>query len=69
MHVKELEISTRACNALAAAGIETLQQLQETDPRLIRRLQGVGKLTYREIMDELAAHQADTSETPVTPSE
>jgi DNA-directed RNA polymerase alpha subunit len=61
MEIKDLEISTRTYKALKAAGIETLSQLQSLRRQDIGKIPGIGKLSRREILDELAIHRADTS--------
>jgi DNA-directed RNA polymerase alpha subunit len=68
MLIKELDISNRAFNALNAAGIKSLSQLQAMDRRTIAHIRGIGKQTYNEILDMLDNHQAGAS-SPVTRNE
>lgn len=68
MLIKDLDISSRACNALNAAGIKSLSQLQAMDRRSIAYIRGIGKQTHNEILDVLDNHQTGAS-SPVTRNE
>ena len=53
-HLGDLELSTRAYNALARENIKTVGCLLKLDPKEIMRWQNVGTRTYREIRDAQA---------------
>lgn len=48
--LENVELSLRASNVLKRAGINTIEELRETDLSAIKRMRGVGKMTLEEIL-------------------
>ena len=59
-----LELDNRAYNALERAGVETVAELLDLGPARVKKLKGVGKLTYNNIVERLDA----TGYLPSSPS-
>ena len=48
--IENMELSARTYNVLKRAGINTIEELRETDPSAIERMRGVGTMTLAEIL-------------------
>ena len=51
----ELELPPRVLNVLAGAGIRTVEELKAAGPHKLRKLDGIGKLGFNQIIDLLQA--------------
>jgi DNA-directed RNA polymerase alpha subunit len=51
----ELELPTRVLRVLECAGIHTVEQLKAAGPHRLRKLEGIGKLGFDQIIDLLRA--------------
>jgi DNA-directed RNA polymerase alpha subunit len=51
----ELELPTRVLRVLESAGIHTVEQLKAAGPHRLRKLEGIGKLGFDQIIDLLRA--------------
>lgn len=54
-HRSDLELSTRVLTALENAGITTVEQLKAAGPHKLRKLDGIGKNAFEEIIELLRA--------------
>jgi DNA-directed RNA polymerase alpha subunit len=50
-----LELPTRVLHVLDNAGIHTVEQLKAAGPNRLRKLEGIGKLGFQQIVDLLRA--------------
>jgi DNA-directed RNA polymerase alpha subunit len=54
-HRSELELPTRVLRLLENAGITTVEQLKAAGPHRLRKLDGLGKLAFDQIIELLRA--------------
>jgi DNA-directed RNA polymerase alpha subunit len=54
-----LELPTRVLHVLDNAGITTIEQLKAAGPNRLRKLEGIGKLGFQQIVDLLRALDAE----------
>jgi hypothetical protein len=57
-----LELSRRAYNLLARAGIDSVHDLIAIEPEALLRIRGIGEKTVTEIQDALSRFKADTAD-------
>lgn len=50
MKIEELDISVRTYNCLKRAGINTVEELEELDVLYVKRIRGLGKKSFEDLL-------------------